>query len=63
MDAGTRLSLLDGEPLPEEPLLLWNFVSHSKDKLQQAKADWQAKNTPKVSEDDTYIPSPDYRKK
>ncbi|UXP31794.1 pirin family protein [Reichenbachiella agarivorans] len=55
---GTRLLLFGGEPLPEERFLLWNFVSSSKEKLQQAKADWQAKRFPKVAGDNTYIPFP-----
>lgn len=60
MAANTQLLLFGGEPLPEEHYLLWNFVSHSKDRLQQAKEDWIAKRFPKVPGDDTYIPLPVY---
>ena len=63
MEAGTQLLLFGGEPLAEEHYLLWNFVSHSKERLQQAKEDWMAKRFPKVPGDDTYIPIPDYRKR
>ena len=55
---GTTLLLFGGEAFPEERFLLWNFSSSSKERLQQAKADWQAKNFPKVPGDETYIPIP-----
>jgi len=61
--SGSRLLLFGGQPLGKEPYLLWNFVSSSKEKLQQAKEDWIAKKFPKVEGDSTYIPFPDYRKK
>ncbi len=58
LDENTQLLLFGGEPLPEEHFLLWNFVSHSKDRLKQAKEDWIAKRFPKVDGDETYIPFP-----
>lgn len=58
MDSDTQLLLFGGEPLPDTPLLMWNFVSHSKERLQQAKADWIARRFPKVPEDDSYIAFP-----
>ena len=54
----TQLMLFGGKPLPEERFLSWNFVSHSKERLRQAKNDWEAKRFPKVPGDDTYIPFP-----
>lgn len=59
MDKGTRILLFGGQPLPEERFLLWNFVSHSKERLQQAKEDWKNKRFPKVPGDTTYIPIPE----
>lgn len=59
LDSGTQLLLFGGEPLSEEHYLLWNFVSHSKERLQQAKEDWKNKNFPKVVGDNTYIPIPE----
>ncbi|WNJ17114.1 pirin family protein [Pontibacter sp. G13] len=56
--ADTQLLLFGGEPLPEERRLLWNFVSHSKERLQQAKQDWIDRKFPNVEDDDTYIPFP-----
>lgn len=54
----TQLLLFGGEPLPEERFLLWNFVSHSKERLQKAREDWKNKAFPKVPGDETYIPFP-----
>ncbi|MBM1104540.1 pirin family protein [Aurantibacter crassamenti] len=58
LDANTQLLLFGGEPLPQEHFLLWNFVSHSKDRLKLAKEDWINKKFPKVEGDKTYIPFP-----
>ncbi|MEO1031166.1 MAG: pirin family protein [Bacteroidota bacterium] len=62
LDKGTRLLLFGGLPLEEEHYLLWNFVSSSKEKLQEAKLRWQEKEFPKVPNDDTYIPIPEARR-
>lgn len=62
LDKDTKILLFGGKPLDEERYLLWNFVSHSKERLQQAKSDWEAKKFPKVSGDDTYIPFPMLKK-
>ena len=62
MEAGTQLLLFGGTPLESEPLLLWNFVAHSKERLAEAKAAWQAKKFPKVTGDDTYIPFPEVKR-
>jgi hypothetical protein len=37
---GARAMWIAGEPLPEPRFMDWNFVSHSKDRIAQAKADW-----------------------
>ena len=57
--ANTRLLLFGGAPLPEERFLYWNFVSSSKDRIEQAKADWRAREFPEVAGDDSYIPLPE----
>lgn len=59
LEANTQLLLFGGKPLEEEHFLLWNFVSHSKARLQKAEQDWRNKLFPEVPEDDTYIPMPD----
>ncbi|MEP4533443.1 MAG: pirin family protein [Cyclobacteriaceae bacterium] len=58
VEKGTRLLMFGGEPLPEERFLYWNFVSSSKERLEQAKEDWINHRFPKIPEDDTYIPLP-----
>ena len=51
--------LLGGEPLGAR-LLYWNFVSSSKERLEQAKADWLAgrMKLPDLDHDD-FIPLPE----
>lgn len=58
LEKGTRLLIFGGQPFPEERFLHWNFVSSSKERLAQAKMDWQNHRFPKVPGDDTYIPIP-----
>jgi redox-sensitive bicupin YhaK (pirin superfamily) len=63
LNKGTQVLLFGGQPLAEERYLLWNFVSHSKARLQEAKEDWENREFPTVPEDDTYIPMPEMKKK
>ena len=50
--------LLGGEPLGERHLW-WNFVSSSQERIEQAKADWQAGRIPLPPHDkDEFIPLP-----
>ena len=58
VEANTHLILFGGEPLPEERFIYWNFVSSSKERLEQAKADWKDKKFPKVPNDESYVPLP-----
>lgn len=58
VSAGTRLLLFGGQALSEERFLFWNFVSSSKERLEQAKQDWQADRFPMIAGDETYIPLP-----
>ena len=60
MNENTSILLFGGEPLTEEHFLLWNLVSHSKERLEKGKQDWMNKNFPNVPGDDTYIPFPEY---
>ncbi|MBB3227145.1 hypothetical protein FHW69_001746 [Luteibacter sp. Sphag1AF] len=53
--------LFGGAPLDGERHLWWNFVSSSKDRIEQAKADWSAQRMGTVPGDDSeYIPLPEY---
>lgn len=58
--AGTRLMIFGGQPLSEPRYLYWNFVSSSKERLEQAKQDWRDKKFPKVPGDNTYVPLPQF---
>ena len=55
----STVMVLGGEPLGER-FLWWNFVSSSKDRIEQAKADWKAGRIPLPQHDhDEFIPLPD----
>lgn len=54
----TRLMLLGGEPMPEARHIYWNFVSSSPERIEQAKADWQAQRFARVPEESEFIPLP-----
>ncbi len=58
LEAGTQVLLFGGQPLDSEALLLWNFVSHDKARLKEAKQRWINREFPKVPGDDTYIAFP-----
>ena len=58
LESDSQILLFGGEPFKEERFLLWNFVSHDKRRLEQAKEDWIHRRFPKVPSDDTYIPFP-----
>lgn len=58
LGANTQILLFGGQPLPEEHFLLWNFVPHSKERLQKAKQDWINKKFPVVPNDNSYIDFP-----
>lgn len=56
-----RLMLLGGEPLGPRHVW-WNFVSSSKERIEQAKEDWRAGRFGGVPGDDEFIPLPEERK-
>ncbi|MEL7148410.1 MAG: pirin family protein [Bacteroidota bacterium] len=56
--AGSHLLLFGGEPLPEERLIYWNFVSSDRDRLEAAKQRWRDRGFPKVPGDGSYVPMP-----
>lgn len=53
-----RLMLLGGAPLDGPRYLWWNFVSSRKDRIEEAKADWQAGRFAAVPGDAEFIPLP-----
>jgi redox-sensitive bicupin YhaK (pirin superfamily) len=54
-----RLMLLGGEPMDGPRHIWWNFVSSSKERIEQAKADWQAGRFGPVPGDAEFIPLPE----
>ncbi|GAA4053004.1 pirin family protein [Parerythrobacter jejuensis] len=58
-DRGGRIMLLGGEAFATKRHVWWNFVSSSKDRIEQAKDDWNKGRFPTVPGDDKeYIPIP-----
>ena len=56
----SRLVLLGGAALDEPRYLDWNFVSSSRERIEQAKLDWRQGRFPKVPGDETeFIPLPE----
>ena len=59
-ERATRIVLVGGAPLDGERYIDWNFVSSSKERLEQAKRDWRAGRFPKVPGDELeFIPLPE----
>jgi redox-sensitive bicupin YhaK (pirin superfamily) len=56
---GARLLLLGGAALDGSRHIWWNFVSSSKERIEQAKADWKAGRFPKVVGETEFIPLPE----
>jgi len=58
-DGTARLMLFGGESMDGPRHLWWNFVSSSKDRIEQAKEDWRAGRFGRVPGDSEFIPLPD----
>lgn len=57
---GGRVMLLGGEAFSTHRHVYWNFVSSSRERIQQAKEDWKAGNFSKVpGDEEEFIPLPD----
>ena len=56
---GARVLLFGGEPLDGPRHLWWNFVSSSKERIEQAKSDWLSGRFAQVPGDDEFIPLPE----
>ncbi len=55
----SRLMLLGGEPMDGPRYVWWNFVSSSRERIEQAKADWRAGRFDAVPGEVEVIPLPD----
>jgi hypothetical protein len=52
--------LFGGAPLDGERHLWWNFVASTRERIEQAKADWREGRFPNVPGDDKeFIPLPE----
>lgn len=56
--APTRAVFFGGAPLDGERHLFWNFVSSSRERIEQAKQDWQAQRLGQVPGESEFIPLP-----
>ena len=55
----SRIMLLGGEPMDGPRYIWWNFVSSSEDRIEAAKADWQARRFESVPGETEFIPLPE----
>jgi redox-sensitive bicupin YhaK (pirin superfamily) len=56
---GARLLMLGGAVMDGPRHIFWNFVSSSRDRIEQAKADWKARRFGTVAGDEAeFIPLP-----
>ncbi len=58
-DSSARLMLIGGARLDGPRHIWWNFVSSSKDRIEQAKEDWQQRKFTPVPEETEFIPLPE----
>jgi redox-sensitive bicupin YhaK (pirin superfamily) len=59
-EAGGRLMLMGGQAFTTRRYVFWNFVSSSRDRINQAKEDWKALRFDLIPGDDQeYIPLPE----
>lgn len=55
-----RLLMLGGSAWPNIPYIFWNFVSFSKERIEQAKEDWRENRFPGIPGDrEEFTPAPD----
>src|SRR5690349_22521431 len=58
--SGARAMLMGGEAFATRRYVFWNFVSSSRDRINQAKEDWKALRFPLIPGDDQeFIPLPE----
>ncbi|WP_223758719.1 pirin family protein [Myxococcus sp. RHSTA-1-4] len=57
--AGARVLLFGGEPMDGPRHIWWNFVSSSRERIEQAKADWTAGRIGPVPGETEFIPLPE----
>ena len=61
--SGARLMLMGGQAFTTRRYVFWNFVSSSRERINQAKEDWKARRFPLIPGDDAeFIPLPEVPK-
>lgn len=56
---GARLILIGGEPFSTKRFIWWNFVSSSREKIEEAKKRWNKGDFPMVPGETEFIPLPE----
>lgn len=60
----STIYIFGGDPFPEERFIDWNFVSSSKELIEDAKQKWKAQSFDKIEGDETeFIPYPTFKLK
>ncbi|HYO52550.1 pirin family protein [Archangium sp.] len=54
-----RMLFLGGEPMDGPRYIFWNFVSSSRDRLEEAKADWKADRFARIPQETELVPLPE----
>jgi redox-sensitive bicupin YhaK (pirin superfamily) len=60
-DGGARVLLFGGEPMDGHRHIWWNFVASSRERIEQAKADWENGRFASVPGETEFIPLPERR--
>jgi redox-sensitive bicupin YhaK (pirin superfamily) len=64
IQANSTVYIFGGEPFPEGRFIDWNFVSSSKELIEEAKEKWKKQTFAKIKGDETgFIPYPTFPKK
>ena len=59
-EPATRIVLIGGAPLEGRRHIFWNFVSSSRERIEQAKRDWKAGRYPRIPGDEVdFAPLPE----
>lgn len=58
-DTPVRLVILGGEPMDGPRHIWWNYVSSSRERIEQAKSDWREGRFPPVPGESEFIPLPE----
>ena len=59
----STIYIFGGEPFPEERFIDWNFVSTSKELIEQAKERWRNQTFDKIPGETEFIPLPEFKKR